>query len=103
MITVQCEHCGPHDWPARADTEAPPIGGALVHRRAARGRLAALVAGEIAGAALDVYEPEPLPSDHRLWTLPNVLLTPPPYNLVFALCFAWYGDWASEGAEIGTN
>jgi hypothetical protein len=36
----------------------------------------ALVAGEIAGAALDVYEPEPLPSDHRLWTLPNVLLTP---------------------------
>ena len=22
-----------------------------------------------------------------------------PYNLVFALCFAWYGDWASEGAE----
>jgi class 3 adenylate cyclase/predicted ATPase len=22
-----------------------------------------------------------------------------PYNLVFALCHAWYGDWASEGAE----
>jgi tetratricopeptide (TPR) repeat protein len=22
-----------------------------------------------------------------------------PYNLVFALCIAWYGDWASEGAE----
>ena len=36
----------------------------------------ALVAGEIAGAALDVYEQEPLPSDHRLWTLPNVLLMP---------------------------
>jgi hypothetical protein len=36
----------------------------------------ALEAGEIAGAALDVYEQEPLPSDHRLWTLPNVLLTP---------------------------
>ena len=35
-----------------------------------------LEAGEIAGAALDVYEQEPLPSDHRLWTLPNVLLTP---------------------------
>jgi phosphoglycerate dehydrogenase-like enzyme len=34
------------------------------------------VAGEIAGAALNVYEPEPLPSDHRLWTLLNVLLTP---------------------------
>ena len=36
----------------------------------------ALEAGEIAGAALDVYEQEPLPRDHRLWTLPNVLLTP---------------------------
>jgi phosphoglycerate dehydrogenase-like enzyme len=35
-----------------------------------------LEAGEIAGAALDVYEQEPLPCDHRLWTLPNVLLTP---------------------------
>jgi phosphoglycerate dehydrogenase-like enzyme len=38
--------------------------------------VAALDAGEIAGAALDVYEIEPLPADHRLWTMPNVLLTP---------------------------
>jgi phosphoglycerate dehydrogenase-like enzyme len=38
--------------------------------------VAALEAGEIAGAALDVYEHEPLPSEHALWTLPNVLLTP---------------------------
>ena len=38
--------------------------------------VAALKAGEIAGAALDVYEQEPLPSEHALWTLPNVLLTP---------------------------
>ena len=36
----------------------------------------ALNAGVIAGAALDVYEIEPLPSDHPLWTMPNVLLTP---------------------------
>jgi len=28
------------------------------------------------GAALDVTEPEPLPADHPLWGLPNVLLTP---------------------------
>jgi phosphoglycerate dehydrogenase-like enzyme len=38
--------------------------------------VAALEAGEIAGAALDVYEIEPLPADHPLWTLPGVLLTP---------------------------
>ncbi len=38
--------------------------------------VAALQAGEIAGAGLDVFEQEPLPSDHKLWTLPGVLLTP---------------------------
>jgi phosphoglycerate dehydrogenase-like enzyme len=38
--------------------------------------VAALDAGEIAGAALDVYEQEPLPAEHPLWGMPNVLLTP---------------------------
>ena len=38
--------------------------------------VAALKAGEIAGAALDVYEQEPLPAEHPLWTMPNVLMTP---------------------------
>jgi len=36
----------------------------------------ALESGAIAGAALDVYETEPLPVEHPLWRLENVLLTP---------------------------
>jgi phosphoglycerate dehydrogenase-like enzyme len=38
--------------------------------------VAALRAGELAGAGLDVFQLEPLPVDHPLWTLPGVLLTP---------------------------
>ena len=34
--------------------------------------VAALQAGEIAGAGLDVYEIEPLPPDHPLWTMPGI-------------------------------
>lgn len=36
----------------------------------------ALEAGVIAGAALDVYETEPLPAAHPLWRMENVILTP---------------------------
>ena len=37
---------------------------------------AALRVGEIAGAALDVFETEPLPAGHPLWTAPGMLITP---------------------------
>lgn len=38
--------------------------------------VAALESGGIAGAGLDVTDPEPLPPGHRLWSLPNVIITP---------------------------
>lgn len=49
----------------------------------ARGRIvdtdalvAALESGRLAGAGLDVTAPEPLPADHVLWSMPNVVITP---------------------------
>ena len=38
--------------------------------------VAALAAGSIRGAALDVTDPEPLPDGHALWTEPRCLITP---------------------------
>lgn len=58
-----------------------PPGAALVH--AGRGAqldaaalLAALDAGHLSGAVVDVTEPEPLPRGHPLWRHPKVVLTP---------------------------
>jgi len=36
----------------------------------------ALKSGKIAGAGLDVTEPEPLPPEHPLWDAPNLIITP---------------------------
>jgi phosphoglycerate dehydrogenase-like enzyme len=54
--------------------------------------IGALKSGHLGGAYLDVTDPEPLPADSELWSLPNVILTP-------------HTSWASKrmlerGAEI---
>jgi len=38
--------------------------------------VAALRDGRVAGAGLDVTDPEPLPADHPLWQMANVIITP---------------------------
>lgn len=38
--------------------------------------VAALESGELAGAGLDVTDPEPLPAGHQLWDMPNVVISP---------------------------
>ncbi|NNE38412.1 MAG: D-2-hydroxyacid dehydrogenase [Gammaproteobacteria bacterium] len=38
--------------------------------------IAALKDGRLTAAGLDVTAPEPLPGDHELWTLPNIIITP---------------------------
>jgi phosphoglycerate dehydrogenase-like enzyme len=41
-----------------------------------RALIRAIETGQIAGAALDVFEQEPLPHDSPLWTMPNVIVSP---------------------------
>jgi D-3-phosphoglycerate dehydrogenase len=50
----------------------------------------ALANNRIAGAALDVFEQEPLPAASRLRTLPNIILTPHA---------AWYSEAAAERVQ----
>jgi phosphoglycerate dehydrogenase-like enzyme/glyoxylase-like metal-dependent hydrolase (beta-lactamase superfamily II) len=49
--------------------------------------VSALVNGDIAGAGLDVTDPEPLPPDHPLWKAPNLIITP------------HYAAWSDIGRE----
>jgi phosphoglycerate dehydrogenase-like enzyme len=49
--------------------------------------VSALSKGEIAGAGLDVTDPEPLPAGHPLWRAPNTIITP------------HYAAWSDVGRE----
>lgn len=63
--------------------------GAIVEERAL---IDVLRAGSIAGAGLDVYESEPLPADHPLRSLPNVVITPHLGYFTREMLGTYYGD-----------
>jgi D-3-phosphoglycerate dehydrogenase len=54
---------------------------------------AALADGQIAGAAVDVFDPEPPPADHPLRSAPNIILTPH---------FAWHSIEAETRVRAQT-
>ncbi|APT92076.1 hypothetical protein CPHO_03290 [Corynebacterium phocae] len=69
----------------------------------------ALRDGEIAGACLDVTDPEPLPDGHPLWEMPSVVITPhlanPPYSIrkrIGAHTVEVVAAW-EQGKEIPTE
>ena len=67
--------------------------GPIVEERAL---IAALETGKIAGAALDVYDQEPLPADHALRRLENVILTPHLGYVTDENYRAFYGEAAEN-------
>ena len=59
--------------------------------------LAALDAGRIEAATLDVFHEEPLPADHPYWTHPKVQITPHMASLTVASSAA---DWMAENVRL---
>lgn len=75
-LTPQTEGLIRHDIVARMKKSAFLVNVARGRVVDEQGLIAALQAGQIAGAALDVVVEEPMPAASPLWDLPNVLITP---------------------------
>ena len=73
----------------RLGLQALPVPRKLANRLAL---LSALQSGKIAGAGLDVFETEPLPSDSPFWDLNNIILSPH--------CSAVHDQWEQDSFDL---
>lgn len=65
--------------------------------------VAALESGRLAGACLDVTDPEPLPPGHKLWAMPNVIITPHCSGVAELSDERWWALFAENVRRFGAG